>query len=79
MERLPAPRTWLARAALAVLGLAIAVLAFFFLAVAVMVGAVLAVVVALRWWWVVRKIKAARAASGPIDGEYTVVDRDRLR
>ena len=79
MKALAAPRTWLARAAFAVLGVAIAVLAFFFLAVAMVVGAVIALVIAVRWWWLVRKVKAARAASGPIEGEYTVVDRDRLR
>ena len=79
MKALAAPNTWLGRAAFAVLGLAIAVLAFFFLAVAVVVGGVIALVIAVRWWWLVRKLKAARAASGPIEGEYTVVDRDRLR
>ena len=76
MERLAAPRTWLARAAFAAVALAIAVLAFFFLAVAVMVGAVVVLVLAVRWWWVVRKIKAARKAAGPIEGDYTVVERD---
>ena len=78
MERLAAPRTWLARAAFAVLALAVAVLAFFFLAVAVMVGAVVILMVAVRWWWVVRTIKAARKASGPIEGDYTVVERDNV-
>ena len=74
-----APRTWLGRAAFAVLGLAIVALAFFFLAIAVVVGSVIALVIAVRWWWLVRKLKAKRAASGPLEGEYTVLDRDRLR
>jgi hypothetical protein len=79
VKALAAPTTWLGRAAFAVLGLAIAVLAFFFLAVAVVVGGVIALVVGVRFWWLVRKVKTARAASGPIEGEYKVVDRDRLR
>jgi membrane protein implicated in regulation of membrane protease activity len=76
VERLAAPRTWMARAAFAVVALAVAVLAFFFLALAVMVGAVVVLVFAVRWWWLVRKVKAARKAAGPLEGEYTVVDRD---
>ena len=76
VERLAAPRTWLARVAFAAVGLAVAVLAFFFLAIALMVGAVLALVLAVRWWWIVRKVRAARAAAGPIEGDYVVVERD---
>jgi membrane protein implicated in regulation of membrane protease activity len=77
VERLAGPRTWLARAAFAVVGLAVAVLAFFFLAVALMIGAVVVLVFAVRWWWLVRKVKAARAAAGPLEGEYSVVDPDK--
>ena len=72
--------SWLARAAFAVLGVAVAVLAFFFLTIALIVGAAVALVFGVRLWWVMRRVRAAARASGPIEGEYTVVDRhERLR
>jgi heme A synthase len=71
---------WLARAAFAVLGVAIVALAFFFLTIALVVGAAVALVFGVRLWWVMRRIRAAERASGPIEGEYSVVDRnERLR
>ena len=69
----------LTRAAFAVLGVAIAALSLFFLTIAIVVGSAVALVVGARWWWVLRRARAARDAAGPIEGEYTVVDRDRLR
>jgi hypothetical protein len=71
--------SWAARAAFAVLGLAIAVLAVFFITVALIVGTAVAVVVAIRWWWILRRVKAAREAAGPIEGEFTRVEGDRRR
>ena len=67
------------RAVYAVLGLAAAVvvvaLGFFFLTVALIAGALLAGFVALRWWWMVRRIRKAQSAAGPLEGEFTVVER----
>ena len=71
---------WLARAAIAVLGVAVAALAFFFLTIALIVGAAVALVFGIRLWWVMRRVRAAERAAGPIEGEYTVVEgRERLR
>jgi len=75
---LPAGRGWIVRAAYAVLGLAIAALAFFFLTIALMIGVVVAVVLGVRWWWILRRVRRAREAAGPIEGEFERVDRDRL-
>ena len=73
----------LKRAAFAVLGLCVAAvfatLAFFFITVALVAGALLALVIAVRWWWAMRRIRAAREAAGPLEGEYTVVDRQNTR
>lgn len=72
-------RNWLQRAALTALGLAVIVLAFFFLTVALVAGALLAAVIAVRFWWIMRKVRAAQKASAPLEGEYTVTDRAELR
>jgi O-antigen/teichoic acid export membrane protein len=69
----------LARVAFAILGVAVAALALFFLTFALIIGAVIALVLAARWWWIMRRARAAHKAAGSIDGEYTVVERDRLR
>lgn len=69
---------WLARVAFAVLGLAIAAIAFFALTIAVMIGAVVALVVGARWWWLMRRARKTAEAQGPIEGEYTVVEREPL-
>ena len=58
--------------ALIVLGVA-----FFFLAVAAAVGAVLAVVLLARIWWLSRKARKTAEAS-VITTEYTVVEREPL-
>jgi hypothetical protein len=73
--------TWLQRAALAIFAVSAAIIAFFFITIALVCGALLALVIAVRWWWVMRRVRAARKASGPLEGEYVVVersDRDRL-
>jgi hypothetical protein len=71
--------TWLTRIALGVIGIAIAAMAFFFVAVALCVGAAAALVLGVRWWWHTRRLRAAARTHGPIEGEYTIVERDRLR
>lgn len=70
--------SWLQRALFTVLGAAVIVLAFFFLTIALVAGASLAIVIAVRFWWVLRRVRAAQHASAPLEGEYTVVKRPGL-
>ncbi|HEX2828741.1 MAG TPA: hypothetical protein VHP37_20475 [Burkholderiales bacterium] len=69
---------WLARAAFALLGLAIAAVAFFAVTIALVIGVLVALVIGARWWWLMRRVRKAAAAQGPIEGEYTVVEREPL-
>jgi hypothetical protein len=41
-------------------------------------GAVLALGLALRWWWIVRRLRAAQKASAPLEGQYTVLEHADL-
>ena len=38
----------------------------------------LAVLIALRWWWITRRLRAALKAAAPLEGTYRVVDSDRV-
>ena len=67
------PRNWLGRVAVTLVGLTLAVVAFFFLTLALMAGAVLLGVFAVRWWWVLRRVRSEQAASAALEGEYIVV------
>jgi hypothetical protein len=74
-------RGLLQRVAITLVAAAFVVVAFFFITAALIAGALLAAVIALRFWWVMRKVRAAQRAAGPLDGEYTVVQpsgSDRL-
>lgn len=66
---------WLQRALLAVIGAVLVIAAFFFLTVALVAGAFLALGVAVRWWWIMRRLRAEAKASAALEGEYTVVER----
>ena len=68
-------KAWLQTALLAVVGITLAVVGFFFVAVALLAGVCLALVIAVRWWWLVRRLRAARKAAGPLEGEYVVLDK----
>ena len=68
-------RSWLQQAVLAIVGAAIIVVAFFFVTVALIAGALLATGIALRWWWVVRRLRKTSPRSGPLEGEYVVIER----
>ena len=73
---LSAPRrrgAWLQRALFAALAVVFIVIAFFFITVAVIAGAFLALAVGVRWWWIMRRVRAASKASEALEGEYTVV------
>jgi hypothetical protein len=66
---------WWRNAVLAAVGLAVLVLAFFFLAVAVVTGALLAATIALRWWWITRRLRQRAERNAVLDGEYRIIER----
>jgi predicted lipid-binding transport protein (Tim44 family) len=66
-------RNWLGRVLVTALGLLLAVTAFFFLTVALVVGTLLVAIIAVRVWWVMRRVRAQREASAALEGDYTVV------
>jgi hypothetical protein len=72
-------RTWPQRVLLTLLGAAFVMSALFFITVALIAGAVLALGLALRWWWIVRRLRAAQNASAPLEGQYTVLDHADLK
>ena len=67
---------WLQRALLTVLGAGLFVLAFFFVTLALIAGALLALVIGVRWWWLMRRLRAERTASAPLEGQYSVLKDD---
>lgn len=67
--------SWPQRVLYAVLGLALLVLAFFFLTVALVAGALVAMVVLARLWWISRKL-GARPADDTLEGEFRIVSRN---
>lgn len=66
---------WLQRALLATFAVALAIAAIFFLVFAVAAGALVALVIGIRFWWVMRKLRTQAKATEALEGEYTVVDR----
>ena len=58
----------------AVGGVAVIVIGFFFVTVAIVVGAILALVIVARLWWLSRKLERARNRN-VVEGEYKVVER----
>jgi hypothetical protein len=68
-------RGWLQRTALAVGAVAVVAIAFFFITVALIAGALLATGIAIRWWWVMRRLRSARKTAGPLEGEFVVIDQ----
>jgi len=67
-----AGRSWVQRALLTLVGAAVLVLAFFFITIALIAGCLLAIGIALRWWWIVRRLRAAQKGAAPLEAEYTV-------
>ena len=65
---------WLERVLYAIGGLAVVIVGFFFLTVAIVVGAILALVIIARFWWLSRQIRKARNRN-VVEGEYEVVER----
>jgi hypothetical protein len=66
--------SWPQRVLYAILGLVLLVLAFFFLTVALVAGALIALVVLARLWWISRKLRR-EAGGDALEGEYRVVSR----
>ena len=77
----PRRSNWLERMLYAIGGVAVVMIGFFFLTVALVVGALLALVIVARLWWLSRKLQRARNRN-VVEGEYGVVERsehDRRR
>jgi hypothetical protein len=64
---------WLERVLYAIGGLAVVIVGVFFLTVAIVVGAILALVIIARFWWLSRQIRKARNRN-VVEGEYEVVE-----
>lgn len=79
----PATPGWIARILLTLGTLTLVVLGFFFLTIALAVGAVVALVIGVRLWWTLRKLKKSSPVSQQtpttrndtvVDGEYRVIE-----
>ena len=68
------PFNWLERFLVLFASAFLVVLGFFFLTVALVAGAVIALALIARWWWLARKLQRARAQQ-TLEGEYEVVER----
>jgi hypothetical protein len=55
----------------------LAVTAVFFLVFALIAGAAIALVIGVRFWWVMRKLRAQEKATEALEGEYTVIEGAR--
>jgi predicted lipid-binding transport protein (Tim44 family) len=75
-----APQSWFTRLLLTLTTVVLVIIGFFFLTAALVAGALIALVVGMRLWWTLRKLKRAHAGAatgnGALDGEYQVVERE---
>ena len=72
--RIPAnllPTTWMGRLIAAIVVASLAVAGLFFLAFALVAAAVLASIVAVRIWWLLRKLRTQRDKD-VIEGSYSI-------
>ena len=69
------PTRWAQRLLIGALGVGLAITAFFFLVFALVAGAIIATVIGIRLWWVMRKLRAQAQNTGALEGEFTVIDR----
>lgn len=65
----------LERVIYAIGAIVVIVIGFFFVTVAFFVGALLALAIVARLWWLSRKLKQAQNRN-VVEGEYEVVERD---
>jgi membrane protein implicated in regulation of membrane protease activity len=70
--------SWIQRVVWVALAALFAVAAFFFVTVALVAGALLAMVVAVRWWWMLRRLRGRAKNSQALEGEYHVVQNPRV-
>ena len=66
---------WLERVLYAFGAMVVVVIGFFFVTVAFIVGALLALAIVARLWWISRKLRQMRDRN-VVEGEYEVVERD---
>ena len=79
---------WLTRTLITLTTIALVALGFFFLTIALVIGGVLALVLGVRLWWTLRRLKRAgvyptqashqdtQDSEPALDGEYQVVERE---
>ena len=67
--------SWPQRVLLTLLGAGVIVVGFFFLTLALAAGAILAAVIGMRVWWIMRRLRTASTASAPLEGQYSVVEQ----
>jgi hypothetical protein len=65
---------WLQRVLFAIMAVSLAVVGFFFITIAIIAAAFIALAIGVRWWWVLRRLRAHAKRSEAIEGEYTVVE-----
>ena len=65
---------WLQRILFALAAISLAVVGFFFITIAIIAAAFIALAIGVRWWWVLRRLRAQAKHSAAIEGEYTVVE-----
>ena len=70
--------SWPQRVLFVVIGTVVIVAGFFFVAVVIAVGAFIALGLAIRWWWVLRRIRAHAKATAPLEGEYAVIEKPAI-
>ena len=74
----PPRGSWLQRVLLITLGAGLVIAAVFFLTLALIAGAFLALAIGVRWWWLLRRLRAQSKASEALEGEYQVVQAPRV-
>lgn len=76
---------WITRILVTLTTVSLVILGFFFLTVALAVGALVALVIGVRLWWTLRKLKRAQSASDSVtgaadarvvEGEYQVIEHE---
>ena len=76
---------WITRILITLTTVGLVILGFFFLTVALAVGALVALVIGIRLWWAIRKLKRAQTATDNVtgsagdrvvEGEYQVIERE---
>lgn len=78
---------WITRLFVTLTTLTLVVLGFFFLTVALIVGAALALVIGVRFWWTLRKIRRSQGSfdqasasrqEAVVNGEYRIIERETV-